>query len=170
LPSRRARGVARRERVEQQAVGDAGIGRDRREVGFGFDRQHFHDRNAEALADRGDALRRLMAVQLEHVGLQGADDLFQARIVGIHDERDCLGASLTRRPRARAASSEILRGLGGKNTKPTTSAPAASATSRVSGVERPQILTKTDMIVPVSAGFYIAAGLWSRRNRKIIYR
>jgi len=75
--------------------------------------------------------RRLMAVQLEHVGLQGADDLFQPRIVGIHDERDCLGAIFDAKAESARASSEILRGLGGKNTKPTTSAPAASATSRV---------------------------------------
>src|SRR3954465_13321294 len=47
----------------------------------------------------------------------------------------------TRAPNTRACSNERLRGLGGKNTNPTASAPASSATSRVSGVESPQIFT-----------------------------
>src|SRR5215213_3235056 len=31
-------------RVEQQAIGNAGVGRDRREIGAVFDRQHLHHR------------------------------------------------------------------------------------------------------------------------------
>ncbi len=57
-----------------------------------------------------------------------------------------VSATFSARPFTRAESSravwnEMLRGLGGKNTKPTMSAPASSATSSVSGVESPQILT-----------------------------
>src|SRR5271165_2314100 len=39
----------------------------------------------------------------------------------------------------------MWRGLLGKNTKPAMFAPAASAASRVGGVERPQILTMVDI-------------------------
>src|ERR1700733_8901363 len=42
----------------------------------------------------------------------------------------------------------MFRGDGGKNTKPTMSAPASSATSRASGVARPQIFTVSDIKVP----------------------
>src|SRR5262252_4946742 len=48
--------------------------------------------------------------------------------------------SRTRPPSARAASKPRWRGDGGKNTKPTASAPASSAASSASGVLRPQIL------------------------------
>src|SRR5438128_997629 len=50
------------------------------------------------------------------------------------------------RPSSRAVSSARCRGDGGKNTKPTMSAPASSATSSVSRVDRPQILTSRDMV------------------------
>src|SRR5664280_3068889 len=52
---------------------------------------------------------------------------------------------LTRSPSARAAGSPRWRGLGAKNTKPTRSAPDSSATSSVSGVFNPQILTISGM-------------------------
>src|SRR5712672_2559176 len=52
---------------------------------------------------------------------------------------------LTRPPRSRAVSRLRCRGDGGKNTKPTMSAPASSAASSVSRVDRPQILTIRDM-------------------------
>ena len=67
----------------------------------------------------------------------------------------------TRCPSARAASSARLRGLGGKNTKPTMSAPDSSATSSASGVFRPQILTINGM-AGVLAAF---AALAAKRNR-----
>src|SRR3954468_15212651 len=57
----------------------------------------------------------------------------------------------TRSPRVRAASMPRLRGDGGKNTKPTISAPASSAASSASGVFRPQILTKRGMMGGVLA-------------------
>src|SRR2546423_10004716 len=50
------------------------------------------------------------------------------------------------RPSSRTVSSARCRGEGGKNTKPTMSAPAVSATSSVSRVDRPQILTSRDMV------------------------
>src|SRR6478735_1658059 len=50
------------------------------------------------------------------------------------------------RPSSRARSSDRCRGDGGKNTKPTMSAPDSSATSSVSRVDRPQILTSRDMV------------------------
>src|SRR5579863_2803200 len=52
---------------------------------------------------------------------------------------------LTCLPRSRAVARPRWRGDGGKKTKPTMSAPASSATSSVSRVERPQILTIRDM-------------------------
>ena len=52
----------------------------------------------------------------------------------------------TRAPSALAVSRPMFRGLGGKNTKPTMSAPASSAASRDSGVESPQILTREEVM------------------------
>src|SRR5579871_858033 len=57
-----------------------------------------------------------------------------------------LSATICARPRARAPSARAVaqstwRGLFGKKTNPTMSAPASRAASRVAGVERPQILT-----------------------------
>ena len=49
-------------------------------------------------------------------------------------------------PSSRAVSRLRWRGDGGKNTKPTMSAPASSATSSVSRVDRPQILTSRGMV------------------------
>src|SRR5712691_6956936 len=68
----------------------------------------------------------------------------------------------TRSPSTRAASKPTLRGEGGKNTKPTMSAPASSATSRASGVFRPQILIKTGM-----RRFYIGTDGLSRSSRRL---
>src|SRR5271170_692482 len=59
----------------------------------------------------------------------------------------------TRAPSVRAVSKEMLRGDGGKKTKPTISAPASSATSSDSGVERPQIFTISDMVSAVLEHF-----------------
>src|SRR5712672_3603748 len=61
-----------------------------------------------------------------------------------------VSATFTARPLACLPSSRPIsrlrwRGEGGKNTKPTMSAPASSATSSVSRVDRPQILTIRDM-------------------------
>src|SRR5580704_2711076 len=53
--------------------------------------------------------------------------------------------SSTRDASACALSKATCRGDGAKNTKPTMSVPASSATSRASAVARPQILTMTDM-------------------------
>ena len=49
----------------------------------------------------------------------------------------------TRRLSRAAASKATCRGLLSKNTKPTMSAPAASAASRLASVDRPQILTRS---------------------------
>ena len=114
---------------------------DRRKVGALGDRQRLHHRQAETAAHDRDPLRRLVAVQLQHVGLEGVDDVAERLVVGIDRERDLAGAASARAPRACArASSPRLRGLGAKNTKPTRSAPESSATSSASGVFRPQIL------------------------------
>src|SRR3954447_13655393 len=68
-------------------------------------------------------------------------------LVSIVSPASTVSATFLARPFTRAESSravwnEMFRGLEGKNTKPTASAPASSATSSVSGVESPQILTK----------------------------
>src|SRR5471032_2583193 len=62
-----------------------------------------------------------------------------------------------RAPKARAASSPRLRGLGAKNTKPTRSAPDSSAASSASGVFRPQILIDKGMIRRVLPPSHAAA-------------
>jgi hypothetical protein len=41
----------------------------------------------------------------------------------------------------------IWRGLGGKKTNPTMSAPASRAASRVAGVESPQIFTVREALM-----------------------
>src|SRR5262249_22301331 len=51
-----------------------------------------------------------------------------------------------RPPRARAVAASTWRGGGGKNTQPTISARAWSATSSASGVFRPQILITKGML------------------------
>src|SRR5262245_14817118 len=71
------------------------------------------------------------------------------------DSATFLARPLTRSPSMRAASSPRFRGDGGKNTKPTMSAPASSAASRASGVFNPQILTRSAMVAGV------LARLWS---------
>ncbi len=65
---------------------------------------------------------------------------------------------LTCLPRSRAVSRPRCRGDGGKNTNPTMSAPASSATSSVSRVDRPQILTIRDMVQGTGSGQMTAAG------------
>ena len=61
-----------------------------------------------------------------------------------------INATILALPRALAASvfataGVTLRGLGGKNTRPTKSAPPASAASSAASVFRPQILTLVGM-------------------------
>ena len=74
-------------------------------------------------------------------GSQRFDHRIEQRVVGI-DRRAPLLAHARHAPAsACAVSKPTWRGDGGKNTKPTMSAPASSATSSASGVERPQILT-----------------------------
>ena len=74
-------------------------------------------------------------------------------------------------PSSRAVSRLRCRGDGGKNTKPTMSAPAPSATSSVSRVDRPQILTSRDMVSqgadfePPNAGWNGADGAGSTTSR-----
>ena len=61
-------GALRRLGVEQQPVGDVGVARDGGEVAAVGDADRLHHRPAEAGPDRGDALRRLVAVELEESG------------------------------------------------------------------------------------------------------
>ncbi len=102
------RGVGRRAGVEQQPVGDLGIGADRGQVGAAGDRQRLHDRQAEAGAHGDDAVRRLLAVQLQHVGLQRGDDGGDEIVIGVDGERDLAGAPRTCAPSGRAASSRKI--------------------------------------------------------------
>ena len=103
-------------------------------------------------------------------------------VVGASTESATLRARpRTRSPSTRAASKPIWRGDGGKNTKPTMSAPASSAASSASGVVRPQILISTGMpgsgfaavfyigfrrfVLPVSAGRFARPMLFRARPR-----
>ena len=66
-------------------------------------------------------------------GLSASTMRVERGVVGIDRERDLAGAAARAAPSARAASSPRWRGDGGKNTKPTMSAPASSAASSASG-------------------------------------
>ncbi len=69
-----------------------------------------HDRQAEALLHGGNALRRLAAVQLQHVGLQHLDDGGEQNIVGIDRERHLAGPALDPpAERARGQAVEVAR-------------------------------------------------------------
>ena len=81
-------------------------------------------------------------MQLQDVGVERLDHAGQQRVVGVDGERDDPRPAARFVPSARAAARPMLRGLLGKTTKPTMSAPAASAASSAAGVERPQILTR----------------------------
>src|SRR5882757_3229446 len=78
-------------------------------------------------------------------------------LASVASSASTVSATLTARPLACLPSSRPIsrlrwRGEGGKNTKPTVSAPASSATSSVSGVDRPQILTIRDMFQGTGQG------------------
>jgi len=71
--------------------------------------------------------------------------------VGIHEQANLAHMIRHARASASACSALTLRGLFEKNTKPTWLAPARTAASTASGVERPQILASTGM-APIWAG------------------
>ena len=111
LPSPPGRVASRGARASKmQPVGDLVVEPDRREVGALGDRQRLHDRQAEARAHRDHAVRRLLAVQLQHVGLQRLDDCLERRVVGVDRERDLLRAPAhALAERARGLVAEIAR-------------------------------------------------------------
>ena len=83
---------------------------DRRQIGALGDRQRLHHRQAEARAHHHDPLRRLLAVQLQHVGLERLDDVAQRLVIGIDGERDLAGAALDAlAERARRLDAEMAR-------------------------------------------------------------
>ena len=108
----RPRRFARRTRIEQQPVRNARVGADRKQIGFRLDRQHLHHRKAEALSHR-DALRRLVTVKLQHVGLERLDDAREQRIVA-STVTATLRASPARGLRARAPVQATRYGAGWK--------------------------------------------------------
>ena len=73
--------------IEQDAIGDRGITRQRREIGRGLDRHRLHDRQSEGLLDVAQPRHGFLAVQLQDVGLQRLDDIGERGIVGIDRER-----------------------------------------------------------------------------------
>ena len=83
----RPRRLARRARIEQQAIGDAGVIRDHGEVASRRDRDRFHHRQTEALFQRRDSGRRLLAMKLQQVRRQSLDHALKKRIVGIDRQR-----------------------------------------------------------------------------------
>ena len=81
-------------------------------------------------------------MQLQDVGRERGDDAVERLIVGVDAQRGDLRPAARLRAERRAPDRRpTWRGLLAKNTKPTMSAPAASAASSVAAVERPQILT-----------------------------
>ena len=88
-PARPGR-IARRARVEQQAVGDLVIEPDRRKVGAFRDRQRLGHRQAEAGAHHHDAFRAFLAVQLQHVGRERLDAGGKLVVGGVDRQRDLL--------------------------------------------------------------------------------
>src|SRR5258708_38533106 len=99
VPARPA-GGARRPRIEHQHIGDLGVELDRGQIGALADRQRLDHRKPEAGADPRNALRRLPAVQLQQVGLEGGDAFFQELVGGVGRDRDLAGAA--RQPLAQA--------------------------------------------------------------------
>ena len=101
--------------------------------------------------DVAQCARGLLAVQLQHVGLQRLDDMLERLVVGVDRERHLARTALHPPPsRARIASRD-----GAATAERTRSRPFGAGVER--GVERlgrvsPQILTKTDM--DSSAAFY----------------
>ena len=140
------RRLARRAGVEQQPVGDLGVEPDRR-------RDRRASRSAAPSSPAGETAsaprRRAPASPGRAVAACRACSASTMRSssasLASTDSATFLARPFTRSPSARAASTPRLRGDGGKNTKPTMSAPASSATSSASGVFRPQILTRRDM-------------------------
>ena len=94
-PGRVASRGARASNSRRSAI--AGIGGIAARSDFGFDRQHLHHRQSEALRDRGDALRRFVAVKLEQIGAQHLNDVGKRCVIGVHGERDLLGAAVDAR-------------------------------------------------------------------------
>ena len=147
------RRLARRAGVEQQPVGDLRVETDRRRGRPAARSAAPSSPAARSACARGDALRRLLAVQLQHVGLERLDHARRARVVGIDRQRDLAGAALhPLAERARGLKAEMAR-RGRKEHEADQVGAGSSAASSASGVFRPQILTKRDMIGGVLAPF-----------------
>ncbi len=83
---------------------------DGRQRGPILDRQGLHHRQPEARAHGDDTLRRLVAVQLQHVRTHRLDDLAQHLVGRIDGERDLVRAALhPLAERARRAIGEVAR-------------------------------------------------------------
>ena len=94
-------------------------------VGFVLHLDGLDDRLARERRDLGDALRRFRAMGLDQVRDRPLRAISASSgIIGIDHERHDPGpAARARRQVARRLSSDTLRGLLGKNTRPTKSAP-----------------------------------------------
>ena len=138
-------GLAWRARIKDQTIGNRidaiGQGRHR------FNRQCLHHRQTERLLESDDTLRGLLAVKLQHIRIQRVDAGFEPLIVGIDRQRYFLRPAAHALPEHSRDLETQCRGDGGKNTKPTMSAPASSATSSAAGVERPHILIDSDLTI-----------------------
>ncbi len=106
----RTAGGTRRPRIEHQHVGHLGVELDRRQVGALADRERLDHRQPEHRTDDGDPFRRLLAMQLQQVGLEGGDAQFQELVIGIDRDRDLAGPALHPLPeRAHRLEADMAR-------------------------------------------------------------
>ena len=100
-------------------VGGAAVGERGLRVLRRLDLDRLHDGRAPAAADVGGALRRLLAMQLQEIGRRRSHDRVDQRVVRVDHEGHDLGPAARLVGQRLAAAGGTLRGLGGKNTRPT---------------------------------------------------
>ena len=105
----------RRLRIEQDELRNLGVVQRQLGVAGRLDLDRLDHRAAPAAHDLGGALRRLGAMELEHVGFDSRHDPLDRRIVGVDDKRDDARAAarefgkLGGRPRARGCAGSADR-------------------------------------------------------------
>ena len=87
MPARPCR-VFRRPRVEQDAVGDRSVRRDRLEIVCAGNRNCLHHRASEAFAQLRHACRQFRSVQLKNVGSSRLRNFIEQTIVRIDGQRN----------------------------------------------------------------------------------
>ena len=156
IASRPSAGLARLG-IEQQIIRDGIELRNRSEIGGLADPDRLHDGKAKAGTNGGYAFRSFAPMQLKELRIERGDRRRERCVVGIDRQQNLARLARGPRPRLAACSKEMCLGLLSKKTKPTMSAPCASAASSPASVARPQILIRTLMGIypePIKAIFH----------------